>query len=168
MSTQAPPRPVAPPNERFWQRYSPRHELPLSGVGSLTLHAAALGAVVIFALGVFRPGGGGSGGGGKGSGPRIIVFPPLDGGNRGGEGPCPTAPRGEPSPREAVPPGDTTTPPAEPSEPAASNTLPRPKAEEPKLKFLNAAKDQNQEGARTLAGQLAGLHTNAQKALSAG
>ena len=31
-------RPKAPPEERFWQRYSPHHEFPLSGVGSVVLH----------------------------------------------------------------------------------------------------------------------------------
>jgi hypothetical protein len=32
------PRPIVPPEEKFWQRYSPHHELPLSSVGSLTIY----------------------------------------------------------------------------------------------------------------------------------
>jgi len=30
-----------PPEERFWQHYSPHHEAPLAGVGSFTLHGLA-------------------------------------------------------------------------------------------------------------------------------
>jgi hypothetical protein len=36
-----------PPEERFWQRYSPHWELPLSGAGSFTLHALCAGALVL-------------------------------------------------------------------------------------------------------------------------
>jgi len=35
--------PLVPPEERFWQRYSPHSELPLSGTGSLVLHILAFG-----------------------------------------------------------------------------------------------------------------------------
>jgi hypothetical protein len=35
-------RPLAPPEERFWQRYSPHHELPLSSAVSIALHVLAL------------------------------------------------------------------------------------------------------------------------------
>ncbi len=31
-------KPLVPPDEQFWQRYSPHHEAPLSGVGSFALH----------------------------------------------------------------------------------------------------------------------------------
>jgi hypothetical protein len=35
------------PEERFWVRYSPHHEMPLSGVSSFAVHALALGLLVI-------------------------------------------------------------------------------------------------------------------------
>lgn len=53
MSVEARPS-KTPPEPRFWQRYSARHELPLSSVGSLTLHVLALAAVVLFAVGAFH------------------------------------------------------------------------------------------------------------------
>ncbi len=31
-------KPLMPPDEKFWKRYSPHHEAPVSGVSSLTLH----------------------------------------------------------------------------------------------------------------------------------
>jgi hypothetical protein len=37
-------------DQRFWQRYSPRHEAPLSGLGSLTLHVGVAGALVLLGL----------------------------------------------------------------------------------------------------------------------
>ncbi|HYT89761.1 MAG TPA: hypothetical protein VEL76_13720 [Gemmataceae bacterium] len=43
-------QPLVPPEERFWQRYSPHHEAPLSGAGSLTLHALLLGALAFLAF----------------------------------------------------------------------------------------------------------------------
>jgi len=39
------PAPLAPPDERFWEKYSPHYEFPLSSFGSLALHVAA---VVVF------------------------------------------------------------------------------------------------------------------------
>jgi hypothetical protein len=39
------PRPLVPPEEKFWEKYSPHHEFPLSTVGSVALHIAA---VVLF------------------------------------------------------------------------------------------------------------------------
>ena len=50
----APPDPVplVPPDEKFWQRYSPHHEFPLSSVTSFTLHflvIAFLALAVVFA-----------------------------------------------------------------------------------------------------------------------
>src|SRR5262245_41008025 len=52
---QKPRRAAAPPglpDERFWVRYSPHHELPLSGLGSLAIHGLVLAlAVVLAALG---------------------------------------------------------------------------------------------------------------------
>jgi hypothetical protein len=40
--------PRTPPEERFWKRYSPHGELPLSGVGSLALHALVVGTLVLW------------------------------------------------------------------------------------------------------------------------
>lgn len=36
-----------PPDERIWIRYSPHHELPLSSVGSFTVHALVLGLLTL-------------------------------------------------------------------------------------------------------------------------
>jgi hypothetical protein len=54
MSTSAPPPgattpppPLAPPDEQFWDRYSPHHEFPLSSVGSIAMH---VGGLVLFLL----------------------------------------------------------------------------------------------------------------------
>lgn len=42
------------PEERFWKRYSPHGELPLSGAGSFALHALAVGLLVLLGfLGVW-------------------------------------------------------------------------------------------------------------------
>jgi hypothetical protein len=52
MSTATSPKPVhrsVPPEERFWKRYSPNSELPLSGVSSLALHALLLGLLLLAA-----------------------------------------------------------------------------------------------------------------------
>src|SRR5262245_36515401 len=48
MSSAAPPParpvpgPLAPPEEQFWEKYSPHYEFPLSSVGSVAMHIAAL------------------------------------------------------------------------------------------------------------------------------
>jgi hypothetical protein len=42
------PEPEAP-EERFWQRYSPHGELPLSGTGSLALHLLIIGMMLFWA-----------------------------------------------------------------------------------------------------------------------
>jgi hypothetical protein len=39
-----------PPEERFWQHYSPHHEAPLAGVGSLTLHGLAFVLIALVGL----------------------------------------------------------------------------------------------------------------------
>jgi hypothetical protein len=45
-----PPNPqLVPPDERFWQRYSPHAEFPLSSVGSLTLHLLLFGILGLIA-----------------------------------------------------------------------------------------------------------------------
>jgi hypothetical protein len=41
--------PVAPPEEQFWQRYSPHHEFPLSTVSSVAIHAFVL--LMLFLMG---------------------------------------------------------------------------------------------------------------------
>jgi hypothetical protein len=45
---------LAPPEERFWQRYSPHHEFPLSSVGSVVLHVLSIGALVVIAYVITR------------------------------------------------------------------------------------------------------------------
>ncbi|HEY7156648.1 MAG TPA: hypothetical protein VH575_21950, partial [Gemmataceae bacterium] len=42
-------QPLVPPDERFWQRYSPHGELPLSGAGSLALHLLIIGLMLLSA-----------------------------------------------------------------------------------------------------------------------
>lgn len=42
--------PLVPPEERFWQRYSPHHEFPLSSLLSLLAHAA-VAAVLVWVVG---------------------------------------------------------------------------------------------------------------------
>lgn len=49
--TPAVEEPQGPPEEQFWKRYSKHHELPLSSVTSIALHALIIGAIV--ALGVW-------------------------------------------------------------------------------------------------------------------
>src|SRR5262249_3879341 len=39
------PTPLIPPDEQFWQRYSPNHEAPLSGVTSTLLHILGIGLI---------------------------------------------------------------------------------------------------------------------------
>lgn len=75
---------LSPPDERFWQRYSPHAELPLSSAGSLVFHLLVLGTLGLLAwLGIsllgnahkslpveaVRIGGGGGNPRGQGDGP---------------------------------------------------------------------------------------------------
>ena len=46
---KAPPGPIAPPEEQFWEKYSPHYEFPLSGVGSVLMNVGTL-AVFLMAL----------------------------------------------------------------------------------------------------------------------
>ncbi|MFL5244206.1 MAG: hypothetical protein ACJ8FY_19045 [Gemmataceae bacterium] len=39
-----------PPAEQFWRRYSPHHEIPLSGLSSVAMHALVGGLIVIGAI----------------------------------------------------------------------------------------------------------------------
>jgi hypothetical protein len=74
-----------PPEEKFWERYSPHQEMPLSAVSSLALHGLVIGGLIMLAwlgwLGFKKPaaalpvepvrfatGGGGGQKGGEGSG----------------------------------------------------------------------------------------------------
>jgi hypothetical protein len=43
-------KPLVPPDEKFWERYSPHHEFALSLSSSGVLHVAALGLVVLASL----------------------------------------------------------------------------------------------------------------------
>jgi hypothetical protein len=54
-STPAATKPLrVPPEETIWKRYSPHHELPLSGVSSFGLHALVIGFLIMAAaLGFF-------------------------------------------------------------------------------------------------------------------
>ncbi len=40
-------KPPVPPDEQFWERYSPHHEAPLSGVGSFALHFLIAGFLLL-------------------------------------------------------------------------------------------------------------------------
>jgi hypothetical protein len=40
-------KPLIPPEEQFWQRYSPHHEAPLSGIGSFALHFLIAGFLLV-------------------------------------------------------------------------------------------------------------------------
>jgi hypothetical protein len=42
--------PLVPPDERFWQRYSPHAEMPLSSVGSFAIHALLFGILGLLAF----------------------------------------------------------------------------------------------------------------------
>ena len=52
-SNKTPPQPAAkpqlvPPEERFWKKYSPHFEFPLSSVGSVALHILVIGLFIIY------------------------------------------------------------------------------------------------------------------------
>src|SRR5437763_15439979 len=47
--------PLVPPEEQFWQRYSPHHEFPLSTTTSVVLHALIFGLLVLLAYVLFVP-----------------------------------------------------------------------------------------------------------------
>src|SRR3954469_23362813 len=58
MTTKTPPAAThqQPPDEKFWVKYSPHHELPISGLASLTWHTLAVVLVVVVAWVVSRGG----------------------------------------------------------------------------------------------------------------
>src|SRR2546423_1068739 len=45
-----PHRQLVPPEEKFWKRYSPHHEAPLSGVSSFAIHVLAIPLLLLVAL----------------------------------------------------------------------------------------------------------------------
>lgn len=47
-------QPVAPPEESVWVRYSPHHELPLSGVSSIAVHVIVLVLLILSAWLAYR------------------------------------------------------------------------------------------------------------------
>jgi len=84
MATKTPPAATQqqPPDEKFWVKYSPHHELPISGLASLAWHTLAVVLVVVVAWVASRggpddmpveviqfAGGGGGSPNGVGSGP---------------------------------------------------------------------------------------------------
>jgi hypothetical protein len=48
------PRPDEPPADTFIARYSPHHELPVSGASSISIHALVIVVAALSAFGVFR------------------------------------------------------------------------------------------------------------------
>jgi hypothetical protein len=48
------PLPRIPPEEAFWQRYSPHHELPLSTISSFALHLLLIGLAALLAWAVVK------------------------------------------------------------------------------------------------------------------
>src|SRR5690348_10778772 len=47
------PANLTPPDEKFWQHYSPHHEFPLSSIGSFVIHLLLFGLLALVAwLGV--------------------------------------------------------------------------------------------------------------------
>ncbi|HZU37947.1 MAG TPA: hypothetical protein VFA18_18650, partial [Gemmataceae bacterium] len=82
-------KPAGPPDERFWVRYSPNHEFPVSTLGSVMLHLLLYGAAAFLISTVFwpkdstnpvridvvQPGGGGGNLEGVGNGPGNGVLP---------------------------------------------------------------------------------------------
>jgi hypothetical protein len=120
MASQAPASPPAtganrndliPPDEKFWVRYSPHHEFPLSNVTSIALHILVFGLLLLLVrqlgskeaykvpveavrLGLSNPGGGGK----------------RSGTGEGPGGPAPVeATTGQDNPTETRPPEDNTT-----------------------------------------------------------
>jgi hypothetical protein len=49
-----PTKPLFPPEERFWQRYSPEHEAPISTVSSVVLHILMFTLLVALSLGLLN------------------------------------------------------------------------------------------------------------------
>jgi hypothetical protein len=82
--------PLKPPDERFWKKYSPHHELPVSMAGSFLLHVLGIGFIALVLVGVLTglgktrqpeispiaiAGGGGGNTQGVGDGPNTHILP---------------------------------------------------------------------------------------------
>jgi hypothetical protein len=107
-----------PPEERFWQRYSSRHELPLSGTAALVLHVLGLAVLLVGGLLLARTGW--IGGKPAPSVSAIVIDP----GDRGPSGQVPQVAR---NPVEAVAPDKEPTSPIPPSRaPEPLHEPPRP------------------------------------------
>jgi hypothetical protein len=131
MSSSAPEVPTGtvrvPPDESFWQHYSPHHEAPLSGVGSFALHFFAIGFLVMCGylgwLG-FAP---------RPARPTVDIRVESDGGPEARLG----RPDGDPTSRheaaDAGPPSAESAPDDRPSAPALPDVAP---AQTPDLKPL--------------------------------
>lgn len=108
---------LVPPDEAFWQRYSPHAEFPLSGAGSLTLHLLLFGVLGLIAwLGAYLYGNshrslpveavrldlGGGGGNPRGSGDGPNNGEPVEASSNASEkGPSENAPsETEPRPKQ--------------------------------------------------------------------
>lgn len=46
--------PLLPPDQKFWKRYSPHHEFPLSGIGSIAIHCVVGGLLILAAWATMR------------------------------------------------------------------------------------------------------------------
>jgi hypothetical protein len=99
---------VLPPEERFWQRYSPHHEFPLSGVGAITIYV--LIGLLILAGVRFHPFG-------SNNAPLPWdTLPPIEGDDPNATGPGDPAPPGD---------GSAAVPAVTPNQ-ASASSLPRP------------------------------------------
>jgi hypothetical protein len=119
MSTGATAETKAPPDERFWKRYSPHYELPISSATSAGLHALVLALLVVGAAVLANRGEAGR------PTPRVevlVVGPGKGDSGSGGAGQGVLAPR-----REAVGPG--------PEQPKLDGELPRDELKPPQAKL---------------------------------
>src|SRR5262249_7085376 len=123
----AKPKSPVPPEEKFWQHYSPHHEFPLSSVSSFTLHALVIGLFVLMAVGIIKFGG-------KEKMPVEAVHLDLGGGggSKSGSGDAKGVGSGLP---EREDPGDTPKDPANPVEPTKPPELDPGKVTETKVDF---------------------------------
>jgi hypothetical protein len=112
---------LLPPDEKFWQRYSPHHELPVSGMTSLFLHGAVIGVFLIVGVLV------GMRWHGEAGKPPSMDVVMLEGGGDGSEGLG--GPAGLPGDDEAA---LTELTPRDPAAPAL------PKIDSPMLQLENA------------------------------
>ena len=137
MSTVAEPKnatslPLFPPEEQFWKRYSPHHELPLSATGSLTLHGLIIGLLLLAGFIAAILGWNAT----KHNAPFETVVVSGGGGDRKGSGFDPGL--GQVDPKEAVQDPNKKEEPLPPVEPPRPLTV-----EERKNIVMNLPKDDN-------------------------